>query len=119
MFKLLEEVSETYTWPVTAKVPGNGGKVITLKFDAEFRRLPASRMRDLMRGKDEMVEGEKPKTVIEVVDEVLVGVNYKGDEGKEFRATDDEKDDLLAVLGVDVAIYVALLSSFKGEKAKN
>lgn len=119
MFKLLNELTETYTWPVSMKVPGNGGKAITLKFDAVFNRLPADRMREIMRSKEDLPEGEEPRTIRDVVDEALAGINYKDDEGKEARATDDEKDELLNVIGADVAIYVSLLASFRGEKQKN
>jgi hypothetical protein len=41
--------SDSYTWPVSIKLPANGGKRERQTFDAEFKRLPQSRINEIQR----------------------------------------------------------------------
>lgn len=119
MFNLLQKLGDTYTWPVTLRAPVDGGKVVEIKFIAKFNRLPVERVREINRGADEMPEGEKPVTVPEAVQEVLVDILYIADDKTTQTASDDEKERLLAVTGADVAIWSGFRASLSGEKAKN
>lgn len=119
MFHLLKNLSDTYTWPVTVMTPGDGGKVIAIKFDARFNRLPVDRVREMTRSAEEMPEGEKPMTIPQAVAEALVEIQYKDDSGKVEIASAEDQARLLALVGADVAIWAAFRSSMSGEKAKN
>ena len=116
MFSFLEEVSDTYTWPVNAKVPVSGGKSTTIKFEAEFNRIERERMEHLMRRDDEnnLVNGDQ-----EIIDEILVGIRARNDAGKTEEVPDDVREKLFAVIGVRAAIIRAFFASLSGEKAKN
>jgi hypothetical protein len=72
--------SDSYTWPVSIKLPANGGKREKQTFEAEFKRLPQSRINEIQllvqqrikaaeRGED-TGEGITDQSI---ADEVLVG----------------------------------------------
>ena len=41
--------SATYTWPITVIIPMDGGRRDKHTFDGEFRRLPQSRINEIIR----------------------------------------------------------------------
>ena len=41
--------SATYTWPITVIIPMDGGRRDKHTFDGEFRRLPQSRINEIIK----------------------------------------------------------------------
>lgn len=114
MFKFLDSLSDSYTWPVVSNVAVNSGKVTQLKFAAEFKRLEDERIQDMGDASNE----QRPKTDKALLDEVLISV---GEEiaGEYAPATEAEQKKLLGTAGVRKAVVLAYYRSLSGEKAKN
>lgn len=115
MFHLLKELTQTYTWPVVACVPANGGNITRIKFDAEFKRISAERIREM---NDPTCES-RPKTDPELLAEVLVELKSKDEAGQYGPISESDVAELRAVSGVDKYIALAFYASLSGEKAKN
>lgn len=137
MFKILDELSATYTWPVSFNLPASGGKVTQIKFHAEFNRLNvgeekalgdevSKRITSIMANAREIVGGSKPEAFDDdndkvnrhILGEVMVSV---GEMDKDvYVAADSEKEaQLLSTRGAVEAILQAYGKSKSGEKAKN
>jgi len=115
MFHLLKDLTPTYTWPVKAAVPANGGQVALIKFDAEFKRLESERIRKLLDQENE----SRPKTDAGLVDEILAGIKAKDESGVYGDVSVADAAELRAVGGIEKAIVLAYYASLSGEKAKN
>lgn len=140
MFTFLDDLSDTYTWPVVLKLPANGGKTKEVKFVAEFNRLSADQERELtddvngrvkqmlQRAKDYVSgsgefeaadEDDMMKINLHIRDQVLVSVG-ECDKAGNYTAADGEKaGQLLSLRGATEAILAAYGKSKSGEKAKN
>lgn len=138
MFNFLDELSDTYTWPVTLKLPASGGKVKEVKFYAEFNRLSEEReqeitdetnarikkiinraKQDLEESRDTEDEDAMAQVNLSLRDEVLASVG-EVDKSGSYTAADDERAALLlGTRGATHAILVAYGKSKAGEKAKN
>lgn len=107
--------SDTYTWPVTVKFPVSGGRHTEEKFDAEFKRITQSKIRDIQqRIADDQL------TDIDLAKDVLVGWKGVLDENKnEIPFSIEAKDQLLEVALVGSAVAAAFFESFSGAKRKN
>ena len=119
--------SDSYTWPVSIKLPANGGKRERQTFDAEFKRLPQSRINEIQllvqqrikaaeRGED-TGEGITDQSI---ADEVLVG--WEGivdgdDEAVSFNK--GTKAQLLDVPMMAGALIEAFFESLVEAKRKN
>lgn len=114
MFKILDEISPTYTWPVTACVAANRGKVTQIKFVAEFRRLDDERVQEL----NDQTNDTRPKTDKTLLAEVLESVGEEAD-GQYTAGSASEQARLLNTVGVRKAVALAYYRSLSGEKAKN
>lgn len=138
MFNFLDELSETYTWPVTLKLPANGGKVKEVKFYAEFRRLSEEREQEISADTNERIKKiiNRAKQDMEewhdagdedamaqvnenLRDEVLESVGEMDKSGNYTAADSDEAMRLLSLRGATHAILIAYGKSKAGEKAKN
>jgi hypothetical protein len=119
--------SDSYTWPVSIKLPANGGKREKQTFEAEFKRLPQSRINEIQllvqqrikaaeRGED-TGEGITDQSI---ADEVLVG--WEGivdgdDEAVSFNK--GTKAQLLDVPMMAGALIEAFFESLVEAKRKN
>lgn len=104
--------SESYAWPVEVKLPASGGTFDKHTFEAEFKRMPASRIRELIAREDILD--------IDFCREVMVG--WKGivdNNMKEIPFSETARDRMLDVPGVAQAIYAAFLESHSGARRKN
>jgi len=126
MFNLLKSLSDTYTWPVAARIPANGGKLTSIQFEAEFCRLDADAVETIRTKYINTINNRVKNTPIEdefgdkeLVTEVLYGIKAKDDSGKLTDVPEDIKANLLAVNGVYKTITNAFFVSINGEKAKN
>lgn len=139
MFNFLDELSDTYTWPVTLKLPASGGKVKEVKFYAEFNRLSAEREKELTDEVNERIKQiiQRAKDYVggdtdaaddddmllvnlHIRDQVLVSVGEADSSGKNYAAADSDRTaQLLDLRGATEAILAAYGKSKSGEKAKN
>jgi hypothetical protein len=110
MFVLSQKGS--YSWPVKIEVPASGGKHDKQSFDAEFKRLPQSRIQELYAG-----EGTSDK---KFVSEVLVG--WKGiqdEKGEEVPFSQEALEHLMEVPQMAKNIVFSYMESIAGSKIKN
>lgn len=104
---------DTFTWPVQVEIPGEG-KAIKAQFTAEFRRLPQSRM-------DEILAADTPPSDAELVREVMVGwKDVKDEAGTELEFNQVNLAQLLEVTGMRAIIGRAFMEAMLGgAKRKN
>ena len=119
--------SDSYTWPVSIKLPANGGKRERQTFDAEFKRLPQSRINEikllannrvkaLERG-DDAGDGISD---LSIADEILVGWDGIVDgDGEPVPFSKGSKAQLLDVPFMAGAIIEAFFDSLVEQKRKN
>jgi len=108
-------LSHSYLWPVKVKLPADGGRLEESDFDVEFKRIPQSRVLELL---DKV--GERENTVLDVTREIVLGWKRVHDsDKKEIPFSSDALEKLLEVTGVAAAIANAFFDSARGIKAKN
>ena len=102
MFVLDKKTS--FTWPVSFSQPGNGGVQEKHSFDAEFKRLPQSRINKIReeapRRQKEIDEGLDPTTNlsdVSIADEILVGWDGITDGDKNVPFTKATKKQVLEI----------------------
>tara|TARA_R110000868_G_scaffold245587_1_gene502111 strand:- start:426 stop:815 length:390 start_codon:yes stop_codon:yes gene_type:complete len=122
--------SESYSWPVTVKVPQDGGRFRSFTFDAEFKRVSQERReqlgRQLMRQKHILDDGRMEDDFLtprQIADELLVGwggiMNTEGADAEPVPFSEKVKAQLLNIGDVADAILEAWNASIPGAKAKN
>lgn len=119
--------SATYSWPVPFKVPTDGGKYEKQTFDAEFKRLPQSRINEIqtevqarIRSAEKGEAFESDISDISIADEVLAGwTGVVDDEGEEVPFSTTSKTQLLNIPGLAGSIIEAYFESVAGKKLKN
>lgn len=119
--------SDSYTWPVSIKLPANGGKRERQTFDAEFKRLPQSRINEIQREVQQRVKAnEKGEDTGEgisdqsIADEILMGWDgiIDGD-GEPVPFSNAVKAQLLDVPMMAGALVAAYFESLVEQKRKN
>ena len=124
------DLSESYSWPVTVKVPHDGGRFRSFTFEAEFRRVSQERReqlgRQLMRQKRIIEDGDMADDFLtprQIADELLVGwsgiMDTEGEGAKPVPFSEKVKAQLLNIGDVADAILAAWNDSIPGAKAKN
>jgi hypothetical protein len=122
--------SESYSWPVTVKVPQDGGRFRSFTFEAEFKRVSQERReqlgRQLMRQKRTIEDGlleDDFLTPRQIADELLVGwsgiMDTEGADAAQVPFGETVKAQLLNIGDVADAILAAWNDSIPGAKAKN
>jgi hypothetical protein len=124
--------SESYSWPVTVKVPQDGGRFRSFTFEAEFKRVSQERReqlgRLLMRQKRLMDDGltvfeDDILTPRQIADELLVGwsgiMDTEGADAAQVPFGETVKAQLLNIGDVADAILAAWNDSIPGAKVKN
>jgi hypothetical protein len=111
----LRSQSPTYRWPVSVEFPVDGGKFDKEVFDAEFKRLPQDRLREI----GEKIEAGSILDT-ELLDQVLTGWSGIFDEsGSEVPFSETSRQRILNVALVASAIVAAWLESLAKGKRKN
>jgi len=107
-------------------MPADGGKREKQSFEAEFKRLPQSRIADIQVQAQKLVKaaenGEQLDGIsdVSVADEVLVGWSGILDEdGEEVPYSDANKAMLLEVPLMAASLVQAYFASLTDEKRKN
>jgi len=118
--------SSSYRWPVTIRMPADGGKREKQSFEAEFKRLPQSRIAEIQVQAQKLVKaaeaGEQLEGIsdVSVADEVLVGWSGILDEdGDEVPYSQTNKAMLLEVPLMAASLVQAYFASLTDEKRKN
>jgi hypothetical protein len=115
--------SASYTWPVPLLIPVDGGRREKHSFDAEFKRLPQSRINEIIklaralemgRGDDESLDD---KTAAR---EVLIGwTGITDDAGKEVPFSESALAELLEIPTIAGQIIRAWFNSMEVAKKGN
>ena len=107
--------SDSYSWPVTVEFPVDGGRFEKQTFDAEFKRLPQSRI-------EQVIERSNTDTIkdAEFAREVITGWQGVTDaKGADVPYSNEALSKLLDVPLVAGAIVQAFFASLTGAKRKN
>ena len=107
--------SDSYSWPVTVEFPVDGGRFEKQTFDAEFKRLPQSRI-------EQVIERSNTDTIkdAEFAREVIAGWKGVTDaKGADVPYSNEALGKLLDVPLVAGAIVQAFFASLTGAKRKN
>jgi hypothetical protein len=111
----LRSQTPTYHWPVSVEFPVDGGKFDKEVFDAEFKRLPQDRLREI----GEKIEAGSILDT-ELLDQVLTGWSGILDEtGNEVPFSEASRQKILNIPLVASAIVAAWLESLAKGKRKN
>ena len=116
--------SASYTWPITLILPVDGGRREKHTFDGEFKRLPQTRINEIVRLAREMERGRlNEDDALEDQDaarEVLAGWSgVVDDDGKEVPFSDGTLTQLLEIPTVAGQIVRAWFESLEVAKRKN
>lgn len=116
--------STTYTWPVTLILPVDGGRREKHTFEGEFKRLPQTRINEIVRQARAMERGRFDEDdVLEDQDaakEILMGWSgVVDDDGAEIPFSDTLLDQLLEIPTVAGQIVRAWFESLEVAKRKN
>jgi len=119
--------SASYSWPVSVKLPADGGKFEKQTFDAEFKRLPQARINEIQAEVQARIKAAENNELLEggitdqsIAAEILVGWSgIVDDEGDEIAFTNANRDQLLDVPTVAAAVILSYFDSIAGNKAKN
>lgn len=116
--------SSTYTWPITLVLPVDGGRREKHTFDGEFRRLPQTRINEIVRiarlqERGKLDEDEELRDQ-DAAKEVLAGWrNVVDDDGEEIPFSDSKLNELLEIPTVAGQIVRAWFESLEVAKRKN
>jgi hypothetical protein len=119
-FKLSKPTS--YTWPVRISLAIDGGKRYVENFDAEFRRLPQSRINEIVRQAraSERGRGDDEVEDLEVARELMVGwANVTDDAEQDVPFSQAALNEMLEIPTVAAQIIGAWFDSLKEAKRKN
>lgn len=107
---------ESFTWPVTYRMPKDGGKYDKQEFTVEFKRLPESRIREIKEQADRSeIEDDA------LIAEILLGWSgIRTAEGEEFPYNETNKRVLFDLFpGVRAAIILTWFAALGGAVRKN
>ncbi len=112
--------SEHYWWKVKHKVPMDNGKFLAVGFTAKFKRFSKDRVATLMGdgGEDAQIN------VSEVIGEVLIGwkemkdIEIEDGSSPDF-ANDEQREWVLGIIGMDLAVFKAWTHSITQGAVKN
>jgi hypothetical protein len=113
MFKISQ--SESYSWPVIVELPISGGRTDKQNFDAVFKRLPQSRIKEI----GEQIKSEEI-TDEQLIREIVLGWSgIVGDDGKEVPFSDGALTKLIDIPLVARSLIASWYASISGAKIKN
>ncbi len=116
--------SDSYTWPVTLVIPVDGGRREKHSFDAEFKRLPQTRINQIVRqAKGISEDGSDESVMLEdqaACAELLVGwSNVVDDAGEQVPFSAKALAQLLELPTIAAQIIRAWSESLEVAKRKN
>ena len=109
------KTSDSYKWPVAIDIPVDHGKHERRTFDAEFRRITQTRVREM----GELIESGD-LTDIDLVKEVLIGWEGISDEdGNAVKFSNNALMQLCEIPMAATSISRVFFESIAGAKRKN
>ena len=115
--------SDSYTWPIVYRQPVSGGRREKQEFEAEFKRLPQSRINQIQDLAQKVIDKDPDASEISdvsIADEVLVGwdgiVDSDGEVIPYSKGTKAQLLDLPMMAGTLIEAY---FTSLVEEKRKN
>lgn len=115
--------SDSYSWPVTLIIPVDGGRREKHTFDAEFKRLPQTRINEIIRQARAGQGGTDEESALEdqsACAEIMVGwSNVIDDSGEEIPFSVTALDQLLELPTIAAQIIRAWSESLEVAKRKN
>jgi hypothetical protein len=107
--------TDSYTWPVPVELPADGGRFNKQTFDAQFKRLPQDRIRDIM---DKIQAGEIDDDTL--CREILIGWSgVQDNKSEEIPFSESSLNVMLNVQMVAAAVVSAWFDSLAKAKRKN
>lgn len=116
--------SDSYSWPIPLVLPVDGGRREKYTFDGEFKRLPQTRINEIIRlaramERGRLEEGEELQDQ-DAAREVLVGWSgVVDDDGKEIKFSEASLSQLLEIPTVAAQVVRAWFDSIEVAKRKN
>lgn len=108
-------LKESFVWPVSFRVPTDGGGYIDANFDAEFKRLSQTRLEEITEKLTAGMMNDR-----QVAEEVLVGWNgVQTEDGGAVPFTKASKARLLDIAGLASALVLAFTDALRGARTKN
>ena len=116
--------SDSYSWPVTLIIPVDGGRREKHTFDAEFKRLPQTRINEIVRQAKGISEGSSDESAMledqSACAEILVGwSNVIDDSGEQIPFSAKALNQLLELPTIAAQIIRAWSESLEVAKRKN
>ena len=119
--------SSSYKWPVSFKLPVDGGKFEKQTFDAEFKRLPQARINEIQTDVQTRIKAAERNELVDTsvtdissANELIIGWEGVVDsDGDAVTFSETVKQQLLDIPTVASAIIVAYFDSLAGVKTKN
>lgn len=116
--------SQSYSWPVSIKLPADGGKREKSNFDAIFKRLPQSRINEIQLLVQQRIKAAEKGEELDngvsdqsIADEILVGwtgiIDGDGDEVPYSEAVKAQLLDVPMMAGALIEAYFASLVELK------
>jgi hypothetical protein len=119
---LVLKESDSYTWPITYRQPVSGGRQEKQEFEAEFKRLPQSRIAEIQAQAQQQLSGKGAPDIsdVSVADEILVGWDGIVDsDGDAIAFNKTTKGQLLELPLMASCLIEAYFESLVERKAKN
>ena len=116
--------SATYTWPITLVLPVDGGRREKHTFDGEFRRLPQTRINEIVKlaqlqERGRLADDEELRDQ-DAAKEILAGwSNIVDDQGQEIPFSDAAVNQLLEIPTIAGQVVRAWFDSLEVAKRKN
>ena len=115
--------SDSYTWPIVYRQPVSGGRREKQEFEAEFKRLPQSRINQIQELAQKVIDKDSDAPEISdvgIADEVLVGWDGIVDsDGEVIPYSKGSKAQLLELPMMAGTLIEAYFASLVEEKRKN
>ena len=115
--------SDSYSWPITYRQPVSGGRREKQEFEAEFKRLPQSRINEIQELAQKRIDNDSSAgdiSDLSIADEVLVGWEGIVDsDGEAIPYSKGSKAQLLELPMMAGCLIEAYFNSLVEEKRKN
>jgi hypothetical protein len=113
----------SYTWPVPLLIPVDGGRREKHSFDAEFRRLPQTRINEIIKLARALELGREDDEALDdktAAREILIGwAGITDDAGKEVPFSESALEQLLEIPTIAGQIIRAWFNSMEVAKKGN
>jgi len=120
---LVLKESDSYSWPITYRQPVSGGRREKQEFEAEFKRLPQSRIIEIQSMAQKLASGNADGgeiSDVSIADEVLIGWEGIVDgEGEPVPFARRTKEQLLELPMMAACLIEAYFTSLVEEKRGN